>query len=147
MAFNQSLAFGFVGGVEAAYVTVDSSILAFNVSNAETAAVPDDIKSGSGYLFGANNLIIASSSAIPPDTISACPRLGPLLDNGGRTKTHALLPASPAIDMGNGVAPLDFDQRGVSFTRQFGAGIDIGAYEHIDGSGDVINQSKFEACE
>ena len=64
-----------------------------------------------------------------------------LSDHGGPTKTHALLPLSPAIDAGNpaavagvGDVPL-FDQRGTSFTRVFdgdgagGARIDIGAFE------------------
>jgi len=42
------------------------------------------------------------------------PMLGPLLDNGGLTFTHALLRGSPAIDAGSadiGDAPA-FDQRG-----------------------------------
>jgi CSLREA domain-containing protein len=81
------------------------------------------------------------------------PRLGPLADNGGPTKTHALLPGSPAIDAGlstsvggaNGV-PL-FDQRGAPFARIAGGRIDIGAYESqpaaglfnadFDGDGDI----------
>jgi CSLREA domain-containing protein len=63
------------------------------------------------------------------------PMLGPLADNGGRTKTHAILPGSPAINTGeptlvggeNGVP--EFDQRGGPFTRVFGGRIDIGAFE------------------
>jgi hypothetical protein len=56
------------------------------------------------------------------------PRLGPLQDNGGPTRTHALLAGSPAIDRGlaPGVAP-DTDQRGVS--RQ--GPPDIGAFEFL----------------
>jgi hypothetical protein len=62
------------------------------------------------------------------------PLLGPLQDNGGPTWTHALLPASPAID--HAVAGgLDTDQRG--FIRPFDVpgytntadGSDIGAFE------------------
>jgi hypothetical protein len=64
-------------------------------------------------------------------------RLGPLANNGGPTLTHALLPASPAIDAGVIVSgpPLGYDQRGVPFSRAVdgnGDGlvrIDIGAYE------------------
>jgi hypothetical protein len=81
------------------------------------------------------------------------PLLGPLADNGGPTKTHALLPGSPAIDAGdptlvvgaNGV-PL-FDQRGAPFARIAGGRIDIGAFESqpatglfnadFDGDGDI----------
>jgi len=63
------------------------------------------------------------------------PRLGPLVDNGGPTMTHAPLPDSPAINMGDpsavpgvGGVPM-FDQRGESFTRVYGGRIDIGAFE------------------
>ena len=43
--------------------------------------------------------------------------------------THALGPASPALDHGNRLAGLNFDQRGVGFPRLTGAGVDIGAFE------------------
>lgn len=62
------------------------------------------------------------------------PRLGPLANNGGPTLTHALLPGSPAIDVGDSSLVQDsegvslFDQRGDGFTRTFFR-IDIGAYE------------------
>lgn len=54
------------------------------------------------------------------------PRIGPLRDNGGPTKTHALLVGSPAIDAVLGTCPPPgADQRGL--TR---AGTcDIGAFE------------------
>lgn len=70
------------------------------------------------------------------------PLLGPLADNGGTTLTHALLPGSPAINMGDPgfSGPPDFDQRGEPFARVYGAAIDIGAYEaqplHADFDGD-----------
>jgi len=57
------------------------------------------------------------------------PLLGPLQNNGGPTKTHALLPGSPAIDHGSNPAGLTFDQRGPGFARSTGAGVDIGAFE------------------
>ena len=71
--------------------------------------------------------------------------LGPLADNGGPTKTHALLPGSPAIDAGgptktNALLPGSLavdsgdavscpatDQRGIP--RPQGARCDIGAFE------------------
>jgi CSLREA domain-containing protein len=60
------------------------------------------------------------------------PRLGPLKNNGGVTFTHALLPASPAIDAGNPAgctdhkgAALPTDQRG----RIRSGRCDIGAFE------------------
>jgi hypothetical protein len=65
------------------------------------------------------------------------PRLGPLADNGGSTKTHALLTDSPAIDAGRlapvpgggGPACAATDQQG--FVRPLGAACDIGAYERF----------------
>ena len=64
------------------------------------------------------------------------PVLGQLADNGGPTLTHALLPASPAIDAGdNSLAvdengsPLVFDQRGEGFDRIVDGTVDIGAFE------------------
>src|SRR5215208_1069816 len=68
--------------------------------------------------------------------LSAEPKLGPLQDNGGPTKTHALLPGSPAIDKGNSFGATT-DQRGeerphdlVSIQNANGGdGSDIGALE------------------
>ena len=62
------------------------------------------------------------------------PLLGPLADNGGPTRTHALLPGSPAIDRGSS-GGLTTDQRGQPRPVRFpaclspGDGSDIGAYE------------------
>jgi hypothetical protein len=77
------------------------------------------------------------------DQVNTNPQLGPLQDNGGPTLTHALLPASPAIDQGkhDTIAALasDTDQRGPGFVRPCddpnvpnapgGDGSDIGAFE------------------
>jgi hypothetical protein len=61
------------------------------------------------------------------DLIAAPPLLSPLADNGGPTFTHALLPASPAIDTGaSGAGCPATDQRGV--TRPQGPECDIGAF-------------------
>ena len=68
------------------------------------------------------------------DKISANANLGLLLDNGGPTMTHALVPGSDAINTGNPAGCEDSDgnlftadQRGVS--RPQGVRCDIGAYE------------------
>lgn len=53
--------------------------------------------------------------------------LGPLQDNGGPTRTHALLPGSPALDTVHPSWCGGPDQRGVP--RPQGAGCDIGAFE------------------
>jgi uncharacterized repeat protein (TIGR01451 family) len=70
------------------------------------------------------------------DITDTNPLLGPLQDNGGATRTHALLPGSPAIDAGaNGACP-GTDQRGVP--RPQGSSCDIGSYELIpDGQADL----------
>ena len=74
---------------------------------------------GGGYLIG------------PGDQINTDPLLGPLQNNGGPTFTHALLPASPAIDAGdpNFSTPPSNDQRGCHFDRVFNGRIDIGSFE------------------
>jgi hypothetical protein len=57
------------------------------------------------------------------------PQLGPLTDNGGRVRTHALLAGSPAIDAGIDPAGIATDGRGAGFGRIAGARADIGAFE------------------
>lgn len=61
------------------------------------------------------------------------PKLGPLANNGGRTKTHALLAGSKAIDAGDNAGGLTTDQRGFP-RKKDGNGdgvavVDIGAFE------------------
>jgi hypothetical protein len=69
---------------------------------------------------------------------SDAPGLGPLQNNGGPTQTMALLPGSPALRTGSiglavySGAPLNYDQRGVSYERTFSGTIDIGAFEYQD---------------
>jgi hypothetical protein len=99
-------------------------------------------------LSGANNLVIASTLALPPGTISTEPMLGSLQDNGGVSKTHALLVGSPAIDQGNVAVAAVYDQRIVDiktnrpFERVVGPSADIGAFEF--GAPDRILTDGFE---
>lgn len=51
--------------------------------------------------------------------------LAPLDNNGGVTKTHALVMASPAINMGNNASCTDVDQRGYQRVGR----CDVGAFE------------------
>lgn len=98
---------------------------------------------GNGTISGDHNLIAFSSLPLPMDTISECPRLGPLADNGGHSQTHALLhdTLNPAIDSGaDGV--LATDQR--ELARPFGAHADIGAFEWSGETDDRILASAFE---
>ena len=99
--------------------TLNSSILAYG-------QIDDDCQIDGGTIIdGGFNLVQDGCGAIPA---SGDPRLGALADNGGDTKTHALLSSSPALDI---IPPNQCntisDQRGV--TRPFGAGCDSGAFE------------------
>ena len=147
VAFNRASDYGRVGGISADTLAANGSIIAYNVYDGGAGPVEADLESGDGMVTGARNLIIAASStSVPADTSTACPRLAPLLDNGGTTRTHALLPGSPAIDAGNNGLSLVSDQRGAGFDRIAGPSADIGAYEWKASSGDVINASGFEDC-
>jgi hypothetical protein len=119
----------YIWGPAGGQVHIDSTI----ITDSSCAGDPYyDISLDPRYeatLEGANNLITSSNMLLPPDTISADPRLAPLADNGGLTETHALLDDSPVIDMGNNAAGLAYDQRGTGFPRVKGAQADIGAYE------------------
>lgn len=72
----------------------------------------------------------------PGDTIITDPLLAPLANNGGTTKTHAVLAGSLLIDAGDpagcrddsGVA-FGYDQRGPGYARAVGVNCDKGAYE------------------
>lgn len=92
------------------------------------------------------NTIVASNSGgdiLNPivsqgyNLIGGDPKLGALAENGGPTKTHALLPGSPAIDQGKRLSDVQTDQRGVQrptdnpaiANASGGDGSDIGAYE------------------
>ena len=69
-----------------------------------------------------------SSGWVTTDLLNVDPRLGPLQDNGGPTKTMELLPGSPALDAGAPVDGLATDQRGISRTDN--GPPDVGAYEY-----------------
>lgn len=95
-----------------------------NRDNRYGAAMPFAIDGGS-------NLIGSSSPTVtlPADVLTGDPRLRPLAQNGGPSRTHALLDDSPAIDAGSNDDGLAFDQRGPAFVRTYGSAPDIGAFE------------------
>lgn len=140
--------FEFGAGLYLAYATdLESSIVAGNSS--EDGLYASDIGGPLGTtISGANNLVIASTLTLPPDTIVADPMLGPLQNNGGFSATHALLPGSPAIDHGNNVAGASYDQRlfgndaPYGYERTVGPSADIGAFE--SGAPDRIFMSGFD---
>jgi hypothetical protein len=140
IAFNDSGSEGGGGLIaEGTNLELESTIIADNSPSGGTAAADLD---GSATVSGANNLVKISGLTLPGDTIELDPQLGPLAANGGETRTHALAAASPAIDGGNEVSGIDFDQRGPEFPRHVGAFADIGAYE-LDG--EVIFDDRFDA--
>ncbi|MCK5528944.1 MAG: hypothetical protein KAI74_04620, partial [Kiritimatiellae bacterium] len=63
---------------------------------------------------------------------------GTLADNGGATKTHALLAGSICITNGSNVANLTTDQRGSGYDRAINGIADVGAYEYLSGPSIVI---------
>ena len=80
------------------------------------------------------NLVETGDCVNPgPGILTADPKLRPLANHGGSTKTMALLAGSPAIDAADNalcvVDPVNnLDQRGA--TRPYGLRCDIGAYEY-----------------
>jgi hypothetical protein len=66
-----------------------------------------------------------------------------LQDNGGPTLTHTLAPDSPAIDHGFSLPATTYDQRGMPYSRVFGAATDIGALE-LQPRADVIFADDFD---
>lgn len=110
-------------------VTITNSILA---GNTDEKGEPLDLVSYDGVeatvthsLIGAEqeNFVDGGDNLIGVDA-----KLGPLANNGGTTKTHALLADSPAIDAA-AEPELQFDQRGEGFPRKIGAAADMGAFE------------------
>lgn len=122
-----------------ATITLRNSILAEN-----TAATGPDcagaVESGNYNLLG--NIVGCAFSDYGNDQTGDSsagevldPGLEPLADNGGKTKTHALLPDSPARDSGDAGGCvnasgniLKYDQRGPGYKRSVSI-CDIGAYE------------------
>ena len=128
-------------------VDLSSTIISDNKLDDGSSSIPDsDIAAAIGgsnaTLTGDYNLIGISLIGYPGThgISNGAPGLGPLQDNGGLTKTHAVLPGSPAIDAGKANS-FTQDQRGTGFKRTVGADPDIGAFEL---GGDRIFANGFE---
>jgi hypothetical protein len=118
-------------------ISIESSIVSENIGTIG----PDDLGQNPAETFlnpvAINKSLVRTGTLAPPPTGSGNifdtdPLLLDIDDYGGPTLTHALNPASPAINAGSNPAALQFDQRG--FARTVGGAPDMGAYE----SGNVI---------
>lgn len=121
------------GGLYADQFALENSIVAGNSANAAPATADvGGYGTSAESLIGAGDGVGATITDHGGTITGQDPRLLPLADNGGPTKTHALHVRSPAIDSGQAVLPLS-DQRG--FARGQGKADDMGAFEQGDFSG------------
>jgi hypothetical protein len=115
------------GAVRAGTLRLQSSIIA---GNRRTEGTPAYDIAPESTVTGNRNLIGYSQVPTPANTLRIDdPRLAPLADNGGPTRTHLPLADSPVIDRGSNPLNREFDQRGAGFPRAKGAGVDIGSVE------------------
>ena len=150
--FNGTGTGGGIWNQSGSTLTFQNSIVAGNfesqLSNGTFAPAPGEcagtiISNGNNLMqnYDGSHCVVAGQ----PFTL-ADPNLGPLENNGGPTRTHALLAGSPAIDAGDpSGCPDQFgalllkDQRGLRRTadgnRDGAARCDIGAYEFGSGAG------------
>jgi hypothetical protein len=116
-------------------VALESTIVGANSIDSGGTLVADDIGGPAPVVFsGHSNLVtyVVGGQVMPADTLYENPELAALANNGGLTRTHMLLPNSPAIDAGNNEVGAASDQRGSGFPRVINGRADIGAVEFSD---------------
>lgn len=108
--------------------TINSTIIAGNSANHSGADVDSSMPL---QISGSHNLVgkAGTRPSLPMDTLGGDPGLLPLANNGGQTRTHALIAESIAIDHGDNPQGRSTDQRGFGYPREFNGVTDIGAYE------------------
>ncbi len=111
-------------------------VLAFNSPGGDGFGYIQD----SGFNVSSDPSCAFTNSGSLNDTDSM---LGPLADNGGTTRTMALLPGSPAIDHGNDAFCPVSDQRGMP--RPMGFSCDAGAYEVTQPSLIILDEALLHA--
>jgi len=120
-------------GKQHPHVEMGNSLVAGN--HAHIGADISGTLTSDGYnlIQDVSQATVLYGGSAPAELIGMSPNVGPLQDNGGPTKTHALVPGSPAIDkIPHNACHLDAiptDQRGVK--RPQGSKCDIGAYEEV----------------
>jgi hypothetical protein len=118
----------FVGtfGASAATLNLQNTIVA---DNGDLGCFQGFFGAGAVTLNSLGNNVFTDGTCNPvaSDQVVADAGLGLLADNGGPTRTHALLEGSPAIDAADASACPVTDQRGVSRPQR--AGCDVGAFE------------------
>ncbi|MDH5679209.1 MAG: right-handed parallel beta-helix repeat-containing protein, partial [Nitrospinota bacterium] len=123
--------YAFLAGAD---ITLSNTIIAGNNPGANCAWAGGTIISA-GYNIDSDGLCkLAAGTDLPGNTLITG-SLGALANNGGKTKTHALLVGSPAIEKGNcSGGGINSDQRGISRPRDGNgdklANCDIGAFEY-----------------
>lgn len=138
IADNDAAEGGGIGIAGAATVSLSGTIVSANTATTTSTA---DIGIGPNAVPTISSDHSLVGTVDPAATVtdlggtirSTAPGLAPLADNGGRTRTMALLSTSPALDTGpDPVAPFpgnQFDQRGLGFDRVVNGTVDIGAFE------------------
>ncbi|MEP6483332.1 MAG: choice-of-anchor Q domain-containing protein [Rudaea sp.] len=140
IAFNTSSKWSGTRGEYAAglYVSrlaiMQSTIIARNVNTGVDLPSADVTGASSAILLGDNNNVMFCAIVCPLRTTSEDPGLGPLLDNGGPTRTHRPTPGLWNRFGGNNIHGAQFDQRGVGFPRESSPDrIEIGAFQTNSG--------------
>ena len=131
--------------LESTELRLQNSIVAGNSASAHPNCGVEALDFNEVVYQGTNLLGDADCDPRAEDIVAADPVLGALADNGGPTRTHALLTGSPAIEAAvTGCASIATDQRYVA--RPQGSHCDIGAFEFtgfivpplsVDGGGTV----------
>jgi parallel beta-helix repeat protein len=130
-----------VSAQAAGTVTITGTIIAGNADGTDdvatyylaspTAAAAVTATSDHSVLGKVNHVTITDAGGTQSNI--ANPGLGALADNGGATRTMALLTGSPAINKGPVPVPTfpgnEFDQRGEGFARVVDGTVDVGAFE------------------
>ncbi|HEX4608297.1 MAG TPA: VCBS repeat-containing protein, partial [Urbifossiella sp.] len=131
--YTASVNVGTATPTQTALVTVADTIISHTAAGGDAVVNDMDPASPGTSTINATgpNIRFGSISSTGTDSgtafTAADPKLGPLADNGGPTKTLAPLDGSPAIDAGANAAGLMTDQRGLP--RPSGKAADIGSVE------------------